>query len=44
MATIAAFDAKTHFASLLAMVAAGEEVTITARSARRPHGQRGARR
>ena len=29
MTTVGAFEAKTHFASLLAKVAAGEEVTIT---------------
>ena len=29
MSTIGAFEAKTHFASLLAKVAAGEEITIT---------------
>lgn len=29
MSTVGAFEAKTHFSSLLAKVAAGEEVTIT---------------
>lgn len=29
MTTVGAFEAKTHFAALLAKVAAGEEVTIT---------------